>query len=874
MDKLAYFRIKELKHVLTQLGLSKQGKKQDLVDRIVSVLSDEQGTWAKKNAVGKDEVIKLVNETYSKMQAYGPLNLDTASLPVSESRDVKRKDDKEDSYQMEKIRCLCGSSLATDSMIKCEDPRCNVWQHMACVLIPEKPMESVLPNPPDIFFCEICRLNRADPFWVTVAHPLQPVKLNITSVPTDSSNPNQSIEKTFQLTRADRDLLSKQEYDVQAWCMLLNDKVTFRMQWPQYTELQINGVSVRAINRPGSQMLGTHGRDDGPIITPCTRDGINKIYLAGVDARIFCVGVRLVKKRSLHQVLNMIPKEGEGERFEEALARVRRCVGGGNTTENADSDSDIEVVADCISVSLRCPMSGLRMKVAGRFSPCAHMGCFDLEVFVEMNQRSRKWQCPICLTNYSLEKIIIDPYFNRIISKFQHCEEDVTEIDVKPDGSWRAKAEGDRKSLGELGLWHLPDGTICPQVEAESKPKIDLQPVKQELGSDNHAGLRLGMKKNQDGFWEINKPYGLQGIPSANRFDQNNGHIIPMSSSATGSGRDWEDGSVNQDGGGNLDYSAVNGVEYESLSMNIDTTHGFSDRTAQAPTGNAELIVLSDSEDEIEPPLLPSGAVYKNSGIDAAVPHPDSRHGLPDSFYENPGLGNAGNSCLDLYNPNDDDLGINMWSLPSGSQGGPSFQLFGSDVDVADALVDMQHGPLNSSSINGYTMTAEMAMGSAALVPEPPAQQSHSDMNDGLVDNPLAFNGQDPALKIFLPTRPFDASAAQSNTRDHPEVVSNGIGGRDDWISLRLGDGVGSGQGETMAPNGLDSRQHLQSRDGGALGSFDDDLTASLSRQGTKENRSGKIRKERSSSDSPFSFARKGRPVKQKLYLSIDSDTE
>lgn len=94
------------------------------------------------------------------------------------------------------------------------------------------------------------------------------------------------------------------------------------------------------------------------------------------------------------------------------------------------------------------------MKVAGRFKPCAHMGCFDLEVFVELNQRSRKasnkslfkifcvcvfffffgspliavlcfdqaldsmqWQCPICLKNYSLENIIIDPYFNRVASK-------------------------------------------------------------------------------------------------------------------------------------------------------------------------------------------------------------------------------------------------------------------------------------------------------------------------------------------------------------------------------------------------------------------------------------------------------------------------
>ena len=35
-------------------------------------------------------------------------------------------------------------------------------------------------------------------------------------------------------------------------------------------------------------------------------------------------------------------------------------------------------------------LSGSRMKVAGRFKPCLHMGCFDLDVFVEMNQCSRK----------------------------------------------------------------------------------------------------------------------------------------------------------------------------------------------------------------------------------------------------------------------------------------------------------------------------------------------------------------------------------------------------------------------------------------------------------------------------------------------------
>jgi len=40
--------------------------------------------------------------------------------------------------------------------------------------------------------------------------------------------------------------------------------------------------------------------------------------------------------------------------------------------------------------------SGSRMRIAGRFKPCVHMGCFDLETFVELNQRSRKVRIFAC----------------------------------------------------------------------------------------------------------------------------------------------------------------------------------------------------------------------------------------------------------------------------------------------------------------------------------------------------------------------------------------------------------------------------------------------------------------------------------------------
>ncbi|MED6221049.1 SUMO ligase siz1 [Stylosanthes scabra] len=120
-EKLAYFRIKELKDVLTQLGLSKQGKKQDLVDRILSMLSDDQVSkmFAKKNAIGKEQVAKLVDDTYRKMQISGATDLSSKGQGASDSSNVKIKGEKDDSFQSDtKIRCICRSTLDTDPLVK------------------------------------------------------------------------------------------------------------------------------------------------------------------------------------------------------------------------------------------------------------------------------------------------------------------------------------------------------------------------------------------------------------------------------------------------------------------------------------------------------------------------------------------------------------------------------------------------------------------------------------------------------------------------------------------------------------------------------------------------------------------------------------
>lgn len=396
----------------------------------------------------------------------------------------------------------------------------------------------------------------------------------------------------------------------------------------------------------------------------------------------------------------------------------------------------------------------------------------------------------------------------------RNCGEDVTEIEVKPDGSWRvkSKSESERLGLGNLVQWHSPNGSLCVSTDGDVKKAEALKYVKQEAVSEGHTGLKIGIKKNRNGLWELSKPEDTN-TSSSHRLKEVFGNpeqvVIPMSSSATESGWDGDDRSVNQGGGGHIECSTANGTEMDSLCLNnVDLAYGYTAPSTSAQVGGAEVIVLSDS-DEDNDILVSSAIAYKNDQNDNAdgfsIPPP----GIVDSYAEDQNLG--GNSCLGLF-PNEDDFGMSsLWSLPSTSQAGPGFQLFGSDGDVSDALVHLP-GPVNcTSSLNGYALAPDTAMGSSSLLHDTPAGRSDADLNGGLVDNPLAFAGDDPSLQIFLPTRPAESSV-QNELRDRADV-SNGVC-TEDWISLSLGGGAAGSNGNASAQNGLNSRGNASTQNG------------------------------------------------------------
>ncbi|XP_024310394.1 E3 SUMO-protein ligase SIZ2 [Brachypodium distachyon] len=688
-EKLKQFRLNELKDVLFELGLPKQGKKQELVEKITALLYDQHDQVSQSYGLGKkpvaeNEVLKIVEETFRKM--HDPVNaLSVSGSQIEPGHGVKPKKKPDDSTQLAvMVRCPCRNSMATGSMIKCDNPQCNVWQHVDCVIIPKEPGDSVPPELPSSFYCDMCRISRADPFWVTINHPLLPAAITPSIAALDGLY---TIEKTFQLSRLHRDMILKDEYDIQVWCILLNDRVPFRMHWPLYSGMQVNGIRVNVVNRQATQQLGANGRDDGPVITDYLKEGPNKIVLTSSDSRAFCFGVRIAKKRSLEEVLNLVPKEQDGEKFDDALARVRRCVGGGTEEDKAGSDSDIEVVADSVSVNLRCPMTGSRIKVAGRFKPCLHMGCFDLEAFVELNQRSRKWQCPICLKNYSVDNMVIDPYFNRITSLIRSCRDDISEIDVKPDGSWRAKGGAE---LQDLIQWHLPDGTLCMSTDIRSESNIVVAnhetkegPLPKELGSR----LKLGLRKNNNGKWEISPRGGVNSMPSYDndqRRHPESGNGATLTSSTDH--ENTKDGSYNSEPG-QFDQSTSNAYDLNS-----------------SPVGKEQgLIVLSDSDDENVKVLSPS-AFLGDSGNLFPVPNPGETSGMLEeqpegSSFESPFF--LGDHFV--------DLGLSFWEYPSSTEDNPG-------TNGTDNLGEAQNCPADQLSL--HEPVSSVNLGVAANLPE------------------------------------------------------------------------------------------------------------------------------------------------------------
>ncbi|XP_038874879.1 E4 SUMO-protein ligase PIAL2 [Benincasa hispida] len=103
-------------------------------------------------------------------------------------------------------------------------------------------------------------------------------------------------------------------------------------------------------------------------------------------------------------------------------------------------DSDSDIIEGPSRISLNCPISYTRIKVPVKGRSCKHLQCFDFGNFIDINSRRPSWRCPHCNQYICFLDIRVDQNMLKVI---REVGENVTEVIISADGSWKAILEND-----------------------------------------------------------------------------------------------------------------------------------------------------------------------------------------------------------------------------------------------------------------------------------------------------------------------------------------------------------------------------------------------------------------------------------------------
>jgi len=74
----------------------------------------------------------------------------------------------------------------------------------------------------------------------------------------------------------------------------------------------------------------------------------------------------------------------------------------------ASKANDSEVIATSINISLKCPLSYMRLQLPCRGISCSHIQCFDATSYLQLQEQGPQWLCPICNKSTPFDQLAVD----------------------------------------------------------------------------------------------------------------------------------------------------------------------------------------------------------------------------------------------------------------------------------------------------------------------------------------------------------------------------------------------------------------------------------------------------------------------------------
>ncbi|KAJ7630889.1 PINIT domain-containing protein [Roridomyces roridus] len=198
------------------------------------------------------------------------------------------------------------------------------------------------------------------------------------------------------------------------------------IEFPPTCEVRVNGVQLTANLKGLKKKPGTAPPPDiGKYVRLTTvPNKVEMIYVNSqqpVQPKKFYLLVQLVEIVQVDSLVQDLKKTGYKSSHD-----IRRDM-------IASMTVDEDIVAGPQKMSLKCPLSYMRVNTPCRSHKCAHSQCFDATSWFSVMEQTTTWLCPVCERTLDCNDLIIDGYFDEILKQSPESVEDVI---VEADGEW------------------------------------------------------------------------------------------------------------------------------------------------------------------------------------------------------------------------------------------------------------------------------------------------------------------------------------------------------------------------------------------------------------------------------------------------------
>jgi len=119
---------------------------------------------------------------------------------------------------------------------------------------------------------------------------------------------------------------------------------------------------------------------------------------------------------------------------------------------------DTDIVATSSIMSLKCPLSTLRIDIPCRSSICTHNQCFDANSFLQLQEQAPTWTCPVCNKAVQFDHLLVDQYVKclkytvsrwltaaarYVLDILKSTPKSIDQVTIEPNGKWSQTSGND-----------------------------------------------------------------------------------------------------------------------------------------------------------------------------------------------------------------------------------------------------------------------------------------------------------------------------------------------------------------------------------------------------------------------------------------------